>query len=243
VLINESTARQLFGGVDVVGRTFDERGFDGAKVRRVVGVVGDTRVWDLREPPPAFVYRPSADYYSDWFYIVARSRAPQAQVEGIVIEAMQRLDPAIPFFRAQPLAQMLRHAIGAELMFARMSGVLGILAALLAAIGLYGLMGYSVEQRRREIGIRMALGARMSRVIGLVTGETLQLALAGVLVGCIGGWALSRVLQHLLYGVGVLNVSAYALAALAFAAIALLAAAVPARSAARVQPATTLRQE
>ena len=243
VIVSASAARALFGSVDVIGRTVEQPRYSGPRTLRIAAVVGDTRVSALREPPPPVVYLPLIENRRDEFIIAVRSSAPAAQVENIVTSALNRLDPAIPFFRAEPLSRTVHNGMREELVFARLAAVLGLLAALLAAIGLYGLMAYSVEQRRREIGIRMALGARVSAVVRLVTGETLRIATIGVVIGCAGGWALSRIVQHLFYGVDALSVTTYAAAGVVFAGVSLLSGAVPARTAARVQPATTLRQE
>ena len=134
-------------------------------------------------------------------------------------------------------------AMAEERLFARLSGVLGLLAALLAAIGLYELMAYSVAQRTREMGIRMALVARAWGVVMLVTKETVRLMAIGLFLGCAGGWALARVLRRMLYGVSTLDAFSNIVVLVFFGAVALLAAAVPARSADAIQPSLALRSE
>jgi putative ABC transport system permease protein len=243
VVVSRSAAELLFGSTDVVGRTFTEHGFTGDEVRRVVGVVEDVRHAQLREAPAPVVYRPAAHARQGGFMLLVRSRVTPAQTEAIVGDVLASLDPALPFFRAEPLRAEIDAAMMEELLFARLTVVLGMLAALLAAVGLYGLMAYSVAQRRREIGIRMALGARAARVVLLVTRDTTRLTLIGLALGCIGAWAIARLLQTMLFGVQPLEPVSYLVAAAFFLVIGLAAAALPARSAAGVQPAVTLRTD
>lgn len=243
VVLSRAAAELLFGSTAVVGRSFVEEGYRESWTRRVAGVVEDIHISALREPPPPAMYTSMGAESFRAFAVLVRSRVSAAETEAIVTDALAAIDPALPFFRAQPLRASVDRAMAAELLFARLSGVLGLLAALLAAIGLYGLMAYSVAQRTREIGIRMALGARARGVVMLVTGETLRLAVAGLALGCVGGWALARVLQNMLYGVSILDAFSYAVVAAVFGVVALLAAAVPARNAAAVQPSLALRSE
>ncbi|HEX2166504.1 MAG TPA: ADOP family duplicated permease [Longimicrobiales bacterium] len=243
VVLSRSAAEQIYGSTDAVGRAYVEEGYVENWTRRVVGVVEDIHITRLREPPPPAIYRSMGDDFRDAFAVLVRSRASADRTEAIVTDALASTDPALPFFRVQSLRAGVDRAMAEELLFARLSGVLGLLAAMLAAVGLYALMGYSVAQRRREIGIRMALGARAGRVVMLVTGETVRLTLVGLALGCVGGWALARVLRNMLFGVAPLDPASYVAAAIFFSLIAVLAAAMPARQAASVQPSVALRAE
>jgi predicted permease len=244
VVLSRTAAELLFGSVEVVGRTFTEEGYTENWTRRVVGVVEDIRITALREPPPPAIYASiGAPLGFRAFALLVRSRLPSAQTEAKATAALTAIDPALPFFRVQPLRTSLDRAMAEELLFARLSSVLGVLAALLAAIGLYGLMAYSVAQRAREIGIRMALGARARGIVILVTRDTARLVFTGLTLGCLGGWALTRMVRNMLFGVSPLDVRSYAAVAAFFAVIALAAAAIPARNAAAVQPTLALRSD
>jgi len=243
VILNERAARDLFGSTDVIGRSIAERGFHGPRTHTVAAVIPDIRGSDLREVPGPAVYLPMDDTRDDSFYLLVRSRLGEAQVAAIVDDVLAAIDPALPVYRSAPISDGVKEAMQGELLFARLSSTLGAVAALLAAIGLYGLLAHSVAQRTREIGIRMALGARLHGILRLVAADTAPLLLTGLALGCLAGWAIARLLQHLLFGVTLLAPGTYAAVVILFIAIGAAAAAGPARTAARVEPAVTLRAE
>jgi ABC-type antimicrobial peptide transport system permease subunit len=177
------------------------------------------------------------------FFILVRSNLGAARTEHLVGDAVTAIDPNIPFFRTRTLAESVDAAMLQERLFARLATILASLAAVLSGIGLYGLMAYAVARRRREIGIRMALGARRASIVAAVTNESLILGLTGAIIGWFGGLALVRFIRSMLFGVSALDSRIYFGAAFLFATIAIVSAFIPARTAAGVQPASALRAE
>jgi putative ABC transport system permease protein len=176
-------------------------------------------------------------------YVLVRSSLPTAQTERMIADALARIDANIPFFRAESLGDALRRSIAEERLLARLLGLFAALAVALAGIGLYGVIAYSVARRRREIGIRVALGARVGAVVRLVAAQSLRLVAIGAVLGTIGGYALSRALGSRIFGVTPVDPATYVAAIIAFAMVAALASALPTLAALRVDPLETLRQE
>jgi hypothetical protein len=242
VILSEAAARALFGVVAAVGRSVDVRGFTGTTQQPVIGVAQDVRMAARDQVMPT-VYQPLGAAAMPHGYVLVRSALPPAQTEQLVADALARIDANIPFFRAESLGQSLRRANAEELLLARLLSLFALLAVTLAAIGLYGVVAYSVAQRRREIGVRMALGARAVSVVGLVARQSFTLLTVGVLLGTLGGYAFSRALASRMYGVAPVDAATYIVAIAGFAAVAALASAIPTRSATRVDPMETLRLE
>jgi predicted lysophospholipase L1 biosynthesis ABC-type transport system permease subunit len=217
-------------------------GFTGTMQQPVIGVAEDVRI-GARDDVNLTVYQPLGAAAMPLGYVLVRSSLPPAQTERQIADALGRIDPNIPFFHAESLGAGFRRAIAEERLLARLLSLFALLAVALAAIGLYGVIAYSVARRRREIGIRMALGARSATVVELVVRQSFTLLAVGVLLGTLGGYALSRVLASRMYGVTPVDPTTYILAIAGFATVAALASAIPARSATRVDPIETLRQE
>jgi putative ABC transport system permease protein len=242
VVLGAETAQALFGDDEAVGRYVNVRGFTGTTQQPVIGIAEDVRLNARDDVVPA-VYQPLGAAGMSLGYVLVRSNLPPAQTERMIADALGRIDPGIPLFHAESLGEGFRRAIAEERLLARLLGLCAALAVALAAIGLYGVVAYGVARRRREIGIRMALGAQATTVVRLVTRQSITLLAVGVGLGVIGGYALSLLLASRIYGVTPVDPATYAAAIIGFTLLAGLASAIPARSATRVDPIETLRQE
>ena len=241
VVLNRAAAGMLFGHTNPVGRTLKIRN---AEEVVVIGVVEDSHSFGLRADPRPAVYRPvSLNSWIGTFFIMVRSNISAERTERLTGDVVSAIDPNIPFFRTRTLAATVDDAMLQERLFARLATILAGLAAVLSGIGLYGLMAYAVARRRREIGIRMALGARKSGIIADVTSESLAFALVGSIIGWFGGVAMVRFIRSMLFGVTALDTRLYLATALIFITIAIISALVPARTAATTHPATVLKTE
>lgn len=240
-VINRTLARRLFGDDDPLGRTVVQRGYRENTTVRVVGVVADSRARGLAGPMHPALYRPFGENYTSGITLLVRSsRAPAETLAGIrgVVDG---LDPALPFYRARSLQETVLEEIVEERLLARLMTVLAALAALLAGVGLYGVVAYSVAERTREIGIRMAMGAGRRTVVGMVVRQSLVLAGVGLVVGAGVAWLFARALESRLFGVEPLDPATWLVALAAFLGLAFVAAIAPARAASRVEPMTTLK--
>ena len=208
--------------------------------RTVVGVARMTRYRELREPR-ATVYLPAAQFMFGADAIVLRTASPARVVAGAARERIRAVDPAVQVMRVTPFADLLDHPLARPRFDAFVLGVFGIAALMLAAIGLYAVMGAYVRQRHTEIGIRVALGATASDVRRLVVGEGLWLAGLGAVIGLAGAAATTRLLRGLLFGVHPLDAVSMLAAVLLVVGASLLASYLPASHAARINPLTLLR--
>jgi putative ABC transport system permease protein len=241
-VINETMARRFWPHQDAVGRRFKHSNPD-AKWITVIGVVGDVREFGLAEPAiPEAYYPESQETYPELILVVRAANDPQAQVPAIR-HALHDLDKDLPWYGIQTLPEMVSNSSREKRFVALLLALFAAMALALASVGIYGVVSYSVSQRTREIGIRMAFGAEVRNVLGTVLTEVLRLVFAGVGVGLLGAWALSRYLTSILYAVRATDLATYILAALLMTAVALVACLVPARRATRVDPMVALRYE
>jgi predicted permease len=248
VVINRTLARQLFGSANPLGRTILGPKFGGpaAALYTVVGIVGDTRVQDLRSPEPdPVIYRPisALEAWRSVSLFLVRSSRPPSDVEATVRNAVAAIEPSLAIWNAEAVPASVADTISEERLLARMAILLAALAGLLAAVGLYAVVSYSVAQRTREIGIRMALGARMGAIVRLVSRGAAALVAAGIGLGTVIAVVGSRILENRLFGVERLDPMVYAAAAALFAIAAAAALWGPVRAAGGVQPTEALRQE
>jgi predicted permease len=239
-VVSETLALRLFGGTDVVGRTLVQRGYQRNDMLEVVGVVADHRVRSLEGPPEAILYLPLGSGYSRGMVLTLRTSRPAASVVEDVRGLMDRLDPTLPFYEAGRLESRVLLETFDRRLLQRLIGFLAILAALLAGVGLYGVVAHSVAERAREIGIRMALGAQKVAVVGGIVRQSLTLVGFGVVAGAGIAWALVRLVGQWLYGVTPLDVGVWLPTAVVFLILGILAAAGPARYAARLDPMKTI---
>ena len=232
-IVNQLLAARAFPGQDPIGHKIGPW--------TVVGVVKDGRYAGPRDEARPVLYYPLAQNNPAFAFASFELRGTPA-VED-VRRAVASVDGNLPVFRVRTLRAQSEEALEQERLLAGVSSFFGVLALILACVGLYGLMAYAVTRRTAEIGIRMALGARRGHVAGMVLRETLALAGAGIAIGIPLAWWSARYAGSLLYGVGPADPVAIGVTVSALLAVALLAAFVPARRATRVDPMTALRSE
>jgi predicted permease len=241
-VINETAAKKYFGGENPVGRRFGssiEQNHD----MEVVGVVRDARYNSLRDAAPPTMYVPFTQSLPVNPAFEVRTAMDPAGVVPSVREMMRRVDPNVPIIEMSTQVEQIERRVAQEKAFAGAYAMFSGLALLLAAIGLFGLMSYSVARRTNEIGIRMALGAQPRSVLGLVLGESLRLVALGVAIGVGVALAAGRLVTTLLFGVAPADPNTLVLAIVVMTAVSVLAGFLPARRASRVDPLVALRYE
>jgi predicted permease len=242
-VINETMAKYFWGDENPVGRRFGFGRDEGFPIE-VVGVVRDSKFTTLRDEIPRFVYVPymqQDDLDTMTFYV--RTRAGAAGIPAAARQVVQRLDPNLPIFDLKTMDAQVDESLFLERLVAALSMLFGGLATVLAAVGLYGVMSYTVSRRTREIGIRMALGAARASVLWLVLREVALMAAAGIVLGLPVAVGLSRFIQSQLYGLSPTDPATLSLTAFVLTAVAMLAGYVPARRATKVDPIRALRYE
>ena len=247
-VINEAMARRYWPGQDPVGRRFRQGGENRPWVT-VVGIVGDVRHNGITGPVKAKFYRPHGQFHLSsgnpprLLNLVVQAEGDPLALTASVRGVVEHLDPDVPVANVRTMEEVVQGSIGAPRFAGRLLVLFAALALTLAAVGVYGVLSYTVSERAPEIGVRMALGARPRDVMRVVLTEAGTLAGAGVGIGVLLALALTRVMQGLLYEVGPADPASFAVAALVLPAVALFAAWLPARRAALVEPATVLRSE
>jgi predicted permease len=239
VIVNRRLARELFPAGDAVGSHLLLEDWKGKRVE-IVGIVGDVRGRPVTDDPEPCIYLPGSVV---WGSVNVRSRLPMAQTAAAIREVARAIDPALPPYDVEPMALGVDRVISEQRLFARLSGLFAGVAALLAAIGIYGMMAGSVAERRREFGIRLALGAATRSVLTLVLRAALPAAVTGVLIGLAASLALRRAVESRLFGVRAWDPATLAAVTLSLLALALAASFIPALRASRVDPVQSLRAE
>ena len=243
VIINQTMARTYYGNESAIGRRVRPGFQDPWRV--IVGVVGDVKNAGLDKPAGSelfFPYRQEGFATRTGFLAVRAANDPNALISP-VRAAAQSIDPSIPVSLIRTMDDVLAGARSRPRFLTTLLGLFSATALLLAAVGLYGVISYSVARRTTEFGIRMAMGARASDVLGLVLGQGMRLALIGVAAGAIGALALTRLIRGLLFGVSSFDPLAFIVMAAVLVAVTALACIIPARRATSVDPLVALRYE
>jgi len=239
-IISETMARQFWPNEDAVGKRF--RALFSPWIT-VVGIVGDVRQSGLLEPPTPQMYLSNLQEPSGAMTIVVRTARDPLDAAPAVRRQIRSFDARLPIGSIETMDQIVWNSVGRPRFNALLLGISGAIALVLAIVGVYGVMSYSVQRRTHEIGIRRALGAQTRDVLRLVLGQTLGLVLAGIVAGAVGAIALTRVLATLLYDVAPTDPSTFVVVAATLAFVALLAGYLPGRRATRVDPTDALRSE
>ena len=242
VVVNEAFAREIFPGEDPIGQRFALRGLDQAP-REVVGVVEDVVIDSFREPVPAVMYTPFDQLPRASFALVVHAASGVAGLAEPVLRVIRSIDPDQPVFHLQTMRDRARTSVAQERFQAEVMALFAGLAAVLAVVGVYGVVAYAGSRRQQELGVRMALGARRAEVLALIGGQAVGPIVFGVAAGLVAALITARSLATLLFGIGTFDPVSFAGAALALAAISLIAALIPALRAARQDPMRSLRYE
>jgi predicted permease len=242
-IINERLARRLWPNEDPVGKTILVPDMLEPEPRQIVGVVGDVRHYGLAEEPPIEIYRPAYQAYWPFFTLVVRGSLDPMQLANSVRQAVWSVDKDQPIDAVRTMEQLAGDSVALPRASMVLLAIFAGVAVLLAALGIYSVMSYTVTQRTQEIGLRMALGARRGDVLRLVAGEAMLIALIGVGLGLTGAWLLTRFLASLLYGVRPTDPATFVAVSALLAAVALFASYIPARRATHVDPMVALRYE
>ena len=240
-IVNETLARKLFGRTDVVGRRF--RGGSSGGPTEIAGVVQDGKYVTLTEEPRPALFRAAAQVYDSTTVLIVRTSAPELQAAGGTRRVLAAKDPTLAVYGVGSLSQMLGFAYFPARAATIALSVFGMLAIMLAATGIYGMAAYAISRRRREIGIRMAIGAQPRQILRVVLGRTFVLLLAGSIAGFFLGLAADPLLASVVYQASPNDPLVMVGVPLAMAAVALLAASGPARRALKIDPIYALRQE
>ena len=242
-IINERLVRWFFPGQDPIGKSISVA--DGAtpEIRQIVGVVGDTRPHGLGSDVEPEIYRPFYQAYWPFFGMVIHTSVPAESLAPAVRSSIWSVDKDQPVNNVQTMEQLLSGSLAAQRTNTVLLALFGAIALLLATLGIYGVMAYSVTQRTRDIGIRMALGANRGRMLVMVMREAMLLASTGVCAGLVAAFAITRFMRRLLYGVSATDPATFIVVAAILSTVAILSAYLPARRASRVDPMVALRYE
>jgi predicted permease len=240
LVVNQAFAKKYFGGKNPVGQTLT---FGDTSRAPIVGLVGDVHQNTVDEAPKPRMYASVLQVFRVKVNLVARTREePQLMIRRIE-DAIRSVDPQQTITAAFTMNEAVGEAVARPRLLTVLLGVFGAMGLILGALGIYGVLAYLVTQRTREIGVRIALGAQTSSVLGMVIGSGLKLAGLGVLIGLIGAFALTRLMQGVLYGVTPNDPLTFVSVAIALLAVAALASWLPARRATKVDPLVALRAE
>jgi putative ABC transport system permease protein len=245
-LVNSSVARQLFAGRDPIGGRFYFGHLSNKKAPdwlTVVGVVADTKLYGLANPSRLEVYLPFHQTVSGSMKLILKSAAEPSTLTSEVRDAVASLDKDQPLSDIETMDQYVRNSVSTRRITFFVLGCFSALSLVLAAIGIYGVIAYSVAQRMREIGIRVALGAQSGDVLQMIITQGAKIAMAGVLTGVAVSFCLTRLMTKLLFSVSSADPLTFAAVASATLLTALLASYIPARRALRADPVSTLRCE
>jgi predicted permease len=237
-VVSEEFARLHFPNGDPLGHWID--GMEGGSAQ-IVGVVADVRALGLESAPEPTVYRPIAQAPVQNLLVVLATSVPPASVTAATRAAVREVDRELPLFDVQSMDERVASYLGARRFYATLLGLFASIALVVAAVGLFGVIAYSVSQRSHELGVRIALGATRGRVASMVVGEAMGLCTVGAVVGIGVSLGATRALEGMLYGVTATDLPTLAGALAVLATVALLASYLPARRASRVDPLIAMR--
>jgi predicted permease len=241
VIINETMARRFWPDQEAIGKRF--KFFGEEFYREVIGVARDARYNSLTEANTPFIYLPLLQNYADAGALHVRTAGHPDKMSAAVRSVAKELAPNVPLLNVQTLSNRIDQSLDGQRSQTRLLAIFGLLALLLSSVGIYGVMSYSVAQRTREIGIRMALGARTQNVLLLVIAQGITLVLSGVALGLIASFAITRLIGSLLFGVTAADPMTFIVTSLLLLGVAALASYLPARRATKVDPLIALRYE
>jgi putative ABC transport system permease protein len=242
VIVNHTLAETVWPGESPIGKIVEMNWGDDIAAE-VVGVVGDVRLVRLETAPRATLYWPQSQLTNSFMSLIARGKDGRPPSAADLRAAVAAVDPELPLTSVQEMEDVVARSLGRPRLTLSLMSLFGVVALLLAAIGLYGVVAFSVSQRVREIGLRMALGASSSDVSRLVLREGLKLALAGVALGVVGAFFAGRFLESMLYEVEPRDPMTLVVIAVLLVGVALVASYLPARRASRIDPFVALRTE
>jgi predicted permease len=239
-ILNETLARRLWPNGGALGKRFDVL-YSRGRVLEVVGVVADVKQFSLEQPASAEMFLPAAQMPVNFMTLMVRTAVEPEKVAKSAEAVIRGLDKGQAISRVTPMLERISQLAAQRRFAAVLLALFSALAVLLSAIGVSGIMAYTVAQRTQEFGIRLALGAQRDHMLGLVLKDGFRLAGLGVAAGLAGAWGLARLIESMLYGVQPHDSVSFVTAAVLLAAVALAACLAPAQRAARVDPLRILR--
>jgi len=241
VIVNENMVQRFWPNEDPIGKRL-ERG-DKEPWRTVVGVVKDAKEFSVDEEPPLSIYHPHEQIPIGTMFLVVRSSSDPSQLTGAIKKEIQALDSELPAFEVKTMSARVSDSIARRRFSTFLLGVFAMVALVLAIIGIYGVIAYSVNQRTHEIGIRMALGAEPSKILRMVMRQSFVLVMLGIFLGLVAAFGLTRLMESLLFGVTATDVFTFSIPPIILGMAALVASYLPARRAGKVDPMIALRRE
>src|SRR5215510_471120 len=246
VIVNEAFVRRFFprlkAPAEAIGKRYWHSG-DGSAWYQIIGVAKTGKYWTIGEAPSPFVWFTLAQRPWGGVDLVAQTEGDPSRMIGVVRDEIKRMDPNLPVTDARTMTEHLRASLAPARGAAAVLGGFGLLALAIAAIGIYGVTAYSVAQRTREIGVRMALGAEAIDVVKLIVRQGMTLTFAGLAVGLVGALAMTRLMASVLYGVSATDAATFVVVPSLLALVTLIACYLPARRATKVDPMIALRCE
>jgi putative ABC transport system permease protein len=243
VLINEVFARKYFPGEDPIGKTVDVVMFDKPTPTEIVGVVGNVRYESLIDDYEPYVYFTHPDLTYSFMTLVIRTDGDPAALAPAVQREIRALDPNQPVSDVRTMNQVMSETVSRARFNTLLLGLFAALATVLSAVGIFGVMNYSVALRTKEIGLRLAIGAQPRQVLLLVLKQGLSLTVIGVILGLAAAFALTRLLSGLLFGVAAVDAGTFAMMSLLLVLVSIAACYLPARRAMKIDPLRALRYE
>jgi putative ABC transport system permease protein len=243
VVINDGFAERHFPEGSPLGQRINMSDPQNPRWREIVGVAAEVRYFGVRDDSRDALYLPYEQATTSSVIVTLRSSRELAGLGGEVRGVVAAMDPSLAVAQIQTMESVVAASLGGDRFVTFLTSLFAGLAMVLAVVGLYGVVSYSVSQRRREMGVRLALGAEGRAISGMIMKQSLTFVAIGLFVGVIGGLALTRLMEGLLFGVSASDPWTYGVVAVTLTAVAAAASALPARTAARVDPIQVLKTE